>query len=348
MLPEWEVAVQRAARAPVTMVIGESDTGKTTLVTALANALLAAGASVGVVDADLGQSEIGPPTTIGLGRVARPLARLGDAEPLALHFVGVTSPAGNILGTLVGTHRMLGRARGLACERVVVDTSGLVSGDLGRTLKQAKIELLDPDLVISIERAGECEPIVRAYLATGRPAVLRLPATSTARRRTADERRRYRMERLQAYFATARPVRLDLRKVILRQPPLFGGRQIDAGRLTVAAGAVGCRLLWGEEWAGTAVVVSDRPLGAAEALEVARSLAAGPLVHYAREELEMALAGLGDASGDTLGLGRVRGIDFVERTLAVDTMIDPKAVVSVTVGRATYPEPATERPALVH
>jgi polynucleotide 5'-hydroxyl-kinase GRC3/NOL9 len=348
VLAEWEVAARRAAQAPVTVVIGESDTGKTTLVTALANALQARGATVGVVDADLGQSEIGPPTTIGLGRVARPLARLGDAEPVALHFVGVTSPAGNMLGTLVGTHRMLGRARRLACERVVVDTSGLVSGDLGRTLKQAKIELLDPDLVISLERAGECEAIVRPYLVIERPAVLRLPVASAVRRRTADERRRHRMERLQAYFATARPVRLDLRQVILRQPPLFLGRQIDAERLAAAADAAGCRLPWGEEWPGAVVVVSDRPLGMAEAREVARSLAGGSLVHYALEELEMALAGLGDASGNTLGLGRVRGIDFVERALAVDTSVDPKAVVSVTVGRQTYPEPATEPPGLVH
>ena len=44
------------------------------------------------MDADLGQSDIGPPTTVGLGRVRLPVERLGDAEVVGLYFVGSTSP----------------------------------------------------------------------------------------------------------------------------------------------------------------------------------------------------------------------------------------------------------------
>ncbi|MGH2392984.1 MAG: Clp1/GlmU family protein, partial [Candidatus Limnocylindria bacterium] len=171
--PEWRGAIRRAARAGVTMVVGESDTGKTTLVTAIANALLARRLRVAVIDADLGQSEIGPPTTIGLGRVRHRLGRLADAEVIALHFVGVTSPPRNLIGAIVGTRRMLDQARAARFPRIVIDTSGLVSGVLGRTLKQAKIEVTDPDLVICLERSAECEHIVAAYGATTRPAVMR-------------------------------------------------------------------------------------------------------------------------------------------------------------------------------
>ena len=81
---QLRAVIDAAAGAAVVVVIGESDTGKTTLVTALANAAFARGFGVGIVDADLGQSEIGPPTTIGLGRVRGPLARMGDAEQIAL------------------------------------------------------------------------------------------------------------------------------------------------------------------------------------------------------------------------------------------------------------------------
>src|SRR5918999_822328 len=73
--PEGAQAIERALDVAVTMVIGEGDTGKTTLVTALANALVERGFRVAVLDADLGQSEIGPPTTIGLGRWTTPCAR---------------------------------------------------------------------------------------------------------------------------------------------------------------------------------------------------------------------------------------------------------------------------------
>jgi polynucleotide 5'-hydroxyl-kinase GRC3/NOL9 len=338
---DWEAAVEPALQAPVTMVIGDSDTGKTTLVTALANALRAGGASVAALDADLGQSEIGPPTTVGLGRVTHPLARLSEAELLALHFVGVTSPAANPLGTLVGCHRMLMRARALGGQRVVIDTSGLVRGELGRMLKQGKIDLLDPDLLIAVERVGECEPIVRPYLTRGRPLVLRLPAAAAVRRRSAAERRRHREARWQAWFANAQSVQLDLRRVVMRQPPLFVGHPLQPQRLATAAGAAGSALLWGEQRADAVVVVSDQPLGLVAARAVAASLGRAPLIHYARQDFEGTLAGLDDASGQTLGVGLVRRIDFVERVLSVETSVEAKAVASVALGREKYvrPEP---------
>ncbi len=224
--PEWRGAIRRAARAGVTMVVGESDTGKTTLVTAIANALLARRLRVAVIDADLGQSEIGPPTTIGLGRVHHRLRRLADAEVVALHFVGVTSPAQNLIGAIVGTRRMLDRARAERFAHVVIDTSGLISGALGRTLKQAKIEATDPDLLICLEHAGECDSVVAAYTGGARPEVMRLAAAPAARPRSAAARRRHRRERLRAYFAAARRVVLDPRCVQVRGP---GGEVLAAG-----------------------------------------------------------------------------------------------------------------------
>lgn len=218
----------------MTMVIGASDRGKTTLVTTLANAL-SARHSVAVVDADLGQSEIGPPTTIGLGRVRAPLRRLGEAEVIGLHFVGTTSPAGNLLGALVGARRMLDRARALGFTRVVIDTSGLVAGGLGRTLKRAKIDLVDAALVICLEHGDECGHIVAAYAGAERPVVFRLPASPVIRPRSADERRRHRQERLHAYFAGARSVALPLDRVTVRG---LGGEPLDrhhpAGALELA------------------------------------------------------------------------------------------------------------------
>jgi polynucleotide 5'-hydroxyl-kinase GRC3/NOL9 len=220
------------------MVIGASDTGKTTLVTKLAGALAARAFSVGVVDADLGQSEIGPPTTIGLGRVTDASQRLAQAEVVAIHFVGVTSPAANLLGALIGARRMLDRAKRLGFQRVVVDTSGLVAGSLGRTLKQAKIELLDPDLVVCLQRADESEHIVSAYAQGGRPEILRLAAAPEVRPRSAEDRRRHRQERLEAYFRAARPLALDLDRVSVRWPggPPLALEQVAAEMEGVLAG----------------------------------------------------------------------------------------------------------------
>lgn len=201
----WDGALDRAARSRLTLVVGGVDTGKTSLVTFLANGLLARGFRIGVVDADLGQSEIGPPTTVGLGRVTRALTRLGDADVAGLSFVGSTSPQGHVRSTVTATQRMTARAFRLGLERVVVDTCGLIEGPLGEVLKRQKIERLHPDLVICLEHQEECEPILAMCGGTRPPAILRLSVGGRARRRSALERRRYRQAAVDQYFHGATP-----------------------------------------------------------------------------------------------------------------------------------------------
>ena len=200
----------------VTMVVGASDTGKTTLTAALASVLAVRGARVAAVDADLGQSEIGPPTTVGLGRVPGRLARLGDAEVLALEFVGSTSPARAVRQTAEAAGALVARARGADFERIVVDTSGLVAGPLGRWLKRAKIDLVQPDLLVVVERGQESDAVAREAATRSDLIVLRVPAAGVRRRRQ-DERRRHRAEALAAYFTDAAAARLPLRAVAVRR-----------------------------------------------------------------------------------------------------------------------------------
>lgn len=214
--PGWEAAYQAVVRGRVTIVIGESDVGKTSLVTELANHLTGQVRRVAVVDADLGQSEIGPPMTIGLGRVRCRLARLGDAELVAMHFVGSTSPARELDQTVLGTKRMVDRARDGRFERILIDTSGLVNGRLGHALKRAKIDAVRPDVLIALQREAECEDLLRRYDGGAR-AVMRLPAVDFGRRRPT-VRSRHRQLAFERYFASARSVRLELARVVLRPP----------------------------------------------------------------------------------------------------------------------------------
>ena len=213
-------ALEAAAAARVTLVLGANDTGKTTLVTHLANALAERGDAVAVVDADLGQSDVGPPTTVGLGLVRRPIATLDEAELVGLEFLGMTSPARCMRETGEATARLVTRAREAGCPRVLVDTSGLVEGNFGRALKRIKIDRVQPDLLIALQRGEECEPILRLY--EGRLAVLRLPA-ATAGRRSPAERRRRRQRALDAHLAGAVPVTLDLTRVSARPAPAGRG-----------------------------------------------------------------------------------------------------------------------------
>jgi polynucleotide 5'-hydroxyl-kinase GRC3/NOL9 len=302
----------------------------------LANAFHAAGARVALVDADIGQSEIGPPTTVGLGEVTGPLGRLGDAALLALRFVGATSPARDQVATVVGTRRLVDRALALGFERVIVDTGGLVRGELGQRLKQAKIDALDPDVVIALQRDGECEAILAPYAVARRPGVIRAPAMAPPRRRSQDDRRRHRERALAAHFWGARVVTLDLSGIVVRSPALFAGPAVPATELADASELVGQDIVWGERRGGEVAIVTRRPLTESQARAVSRRLGAVGFSHHALEHLVGMLAGLDDDGLDTLGLGGVLGLDLPGARLTVETAVDPERVRVVVIGRERY------------
>jgi polynucleotide 5'-hydroxyl-kinase GRC3/NOL9 len=328
--------VDAVDEAAVTVVIGEVNAGKTTLVARLATALHARGRSVGVLDADVGQAEVGPPTTVGLGRVVRPLGRLGDAERVALRFVGATSAVRDQLATVIGVARLAARARELGLTHVLVDTSGLVRGDLGLRLKQAKIDAVDADLVLAIDRDGECEPIVGPYRRAARPRIVGVLAAAAARSRSPEERRLHRERAFAAHFAGARRVVIDLGPVALRRPALFVGEPIGAQELADAAGD-GPELVWGERRGGEVAVVCRGKLDDGERRAVSRRLRASGFVDHAAEDIVGMLAGLEDGRLETVALGAVLALDFGERAITVDTTADVDRVTGIAVGRERAP-----------
>jgi polynucleotide 5'-hydroxyl-kinase GRC3/NOL9 len=199
----------------VVLVIGPAEAGKTTFVARLASAYHARGLRVAIVDADVGQSEIGPPSTVGLGAVRRPLARTGDAEPVRLEFVGVTSPGRQPWRIAELTGRLAAQARA-EFDRVVVDTSGFVAGGFAAAFKQRKIAAVDPDAVVAVQGADECEHILRALPAGTRARVIRIAAVGGARPRSPAVRRRHREAAFARHLEGARAVVLDTARVPVR------------------------------------------------------------------------------------------------------------------------------------
>lgn len=318
------------------MIMGETDAGKTGFTTFLTNSLVAQGLRVGVVDADLGQSDIGPPTTVGLGVLTQPVERLGEAEVIGLHFVGSTSPQGHLLPTVIGTKKMVEKALRLGLDKVLVDTSGLIQGELGRALKQAKIELVDPDLVLCLERHGECEHILRPYNQGSRPAIVRLAPAPAVKKRSQEERRLHRERTLQAYFHGARTLYLDLGRVLLREPALYAGQPLSLRQLEELSGLLDEMVLWAEHRGSELLLVTPDPLKEPQIRQVQKRFDDASVVNYALDDFHNLLAGLENAERETLGLGVVRGMDFGKQILTVDTVVPESAIASVRIGRQKF------------
>jgi len=160
---EYEALVVSAVREHSTvMFLGALDSGKSTLTRALLAAALDAGRSCAYLDADPGQTSVGPPATVGMKLVRSRDDLVSDRLAVAdgLAFVGSTSAQGHVLPMVTGSAGLLRKAHDAGADFVAVDTSGMVSGIHGQLLKYHKMELLQPDLVVGLQRGEELQPLL--------------------------------------------------------------------------------------------------------------------------------------------------------------------------------------------
>lgn len=189
------------ASCDTVMLMGGMDTGKTTMARRIARHAAEKGRVVGLVDADVDNSSIGPPTCVGLK-----LIRQGaDVEEMSvsdgLHFVGTTSPSRLVLQQVIATMSLVERAREAGADLVVIDTTAAVSGVAGETLKYHKMELCRPDRVVALQRGGEMEPIVGMLNRFFSVTVDVLPAEPDLLAQSPDERATRRAERFRQAFS---------------------------------------------------------------------------------------------------------------------------------------------------
>jgi polynucleotide 5'-hydroxyl-kinase GRC3/NOL9 len=201
---EHERALDRLVAAPgVVFLLGSIDTGKTTFGLELAARATSAGIPAAFVDADIGQSTVGPPTTVGLKlctdmeRVEIDSVRFADG----LGFVGSITPRGHLLSLVTATAKLTARARATGCRLIVVDTTGFLSGIGAQTLKYFKMDLLAPDFVVGFQRGGELDPILGIASRFTPSEVVRLEVPGEVLTRSVDERAAYREQQFAAYFA---------------------------------------------------------------------------------------------------------------------------------------------------
>ena len=199
-----ELIARVVDRGGVAVLVGGLDSGKSTLARRIAAAACEKGRIVGMLDADVGQSTIGPPTTVGLrldpGEADLQDDALARADHLA--FVGATSPQGHLLPLVAGSRLLLDRARSEGADLVVVDTTGLVSGVYGQLLKFHKVSLLQPEVVIGLARGEELEPVLGVLSRFYSTEIVRMGIHPDVVPTSVERRAQLREDSMARYFAT--------------------------------------------------------------------------------------------------------------------------------------------------
>jgi len=227
------------------LVLGGADTGKTTLALALAGKI-AGSRPVAIVDADIGQSHIGPPSTVGWAVVDNPEFDLSAIEPGPVRnptphtastphqrisngaggiaFVGDITPVGHLLQFAAALTRCVEQAAKLA-EVILIDTPGFIAGPPANALWWTVQHTLKPDLIIAVQRADElCDILAGLKFCGSRVEPVKSPASISAK--SPQQRRRHRQRQFGIYFRDSSCYNLSLADLSVQ-----GGRDVPPQNL---------------------------------------------------------------------------------------------------------------------
>lgn len=212
----WNVAADALAEMEKgkVILIGMTDVGKSTLSTYLTNKLLGKQLSLHMIDGDIGQADIGPPTTIGYSIPTTPISSLVELRPESIIFVGHTNASQVETKIIDGIRRLSNRTQD---SLTIINTDGWVLDSEAISYKIRMMAATEPDLVIGVATGGELQPILSGSGARA----LNVDTAKEVLARSRSDRRETRITGYRRFLEGARTRTISLRTVDLSSPVGF-------------------------------------------------------------------------------------------------------------------------------
>ncbi|XP_067010563.1 protein CLP1 homolog [Anabrus simplex] len=201
-----EKAAEENTRGPITMIVGPTDVGKSTLCRLLLNYAVRMGRRPVFVDLDVGQGQISIPGTIGALLVERPAAveeGFSQQAPLVYHF-GHTSPDTNLTLYNILVSRLaevvqerLQANRRANASGVIINTCGWVKGG-GYKILTHVAQAFEVDIIIVLDQERLYNELVRDMPTFVK--VVFLPKNGGVVERSSSTRAEARDSRVREYF----------------------------------------------------------------------------------------------------------------------------------------------------
>jgi polynucleotide 5'-hydroxyl-kinase GRC3/NOL9 len=331
--PSWENAAEEilSLRKPVTvMVMGGVDSGKTSFCTYLVNEALRKKWKVAIIDADLGQSDVGPPSTIGFNRVAAPVKDLFEIKAENAYFVGLTSPSGAVNRVVEGLTELKSRVLKTDVDLLIINTDGWVEGEDAAQYKIWLTERVSPSVVVGIRQGDELTPILTALKER---KTLTIDSPQVVQRRNREKRKILRELSYKKYLKQAKVQSFALNVVKVEGAPLGAGSSPSKEHMEKIGKLLGISPAYSEETPTTLFVVlrKNQSVDEEQIERIEESL--GKRVKVIREgEEEGLLVGLQDERGKFLGIGILCGVDYKRKVMKVYTPVS-EGVATIRFGQ---------------
>ena len=324
----WKTALTEifSLRRPVTvMVMGAVDSGKTSFCTFLANEALRRKWKTAIVDADLGQSDIGPPSTIGFSRINSYVRDLFEIEAESAYFVGVTSPTGAVKRVLEGLTILKNKALEVGTDFLIINTDGWVEGEDATEYKIRLVDHVGPDVVVGIQYEDELAPILNALKKTMTVAV---ESPLVVHRRNREKRKVLRELSYTKYLKGAKVQSFPLNWIMVEGGVFGAGRVPTLERMRMIRDWLGRYPVYCEETSTMVFVVlrkgqwvDEEQIGRVEERLGKRLKVIG------EGEEEGLLVALHDEQGEFLGIGVLSGVDYKRKVIKVYTPISEDVAI---------------------
>jgi polynucleotide 5'-hydroxyl-kinase GRC3/NOL9 len=322
---EWDVLASDIAKEKEKgklykiLVLGEVDTGKTFFSTYLANRLLSKIGKTAILDTDCGQSDIGCPGCFGMLVLKKPEVFLTDLEPTHQYMIGAHSSGLHFVPALSGLIHMLKKAENDA-DVLIIDTTGWVQFDGGRAIKKAKLDMVNPDKVVLMQRGNELEHLVKHLPAE---KVVRLPVSKKASSTSQMDRKALRELVSRRYFKGSKEFKIPFKQVFTDRCYLKTGTKLSL------PGA-----LWAEKLSGFegTLVVTDKPVTDSMKKKWPKNL--GFIRNFVAGNEKGILTALLDENQDVLAVARLVSIDFEKEKFVVQSTYngDKKEIKGIQFG----------------
>ena len=198
----------------VCLILGAADTGKTTLATVLSKRL-AQSQPVGIVDADIGQSHIGPPTTVGWAVIENQQTDFSQVTPGGISFVGDITPVGHLLQLTAAIVQCIEQVSKVT-ELIIIDTPGLIRGPAAAALWWTVQRILKPKLIVAVQRNNDELSDILAGLQHPGSCLELVKSPPQIPVKSPQNRRSYRQSQFSRYFRDSRLYNVSLSDVAVQ------------------------------------------------------------------------------------------------------------------------------------
>lgn len=309
VIDEWEKELSKVDPRGVVLVIGMMDVGKSTMTAMIGNKALSRGYNVAIVDADVGQNDLGPPTTISLARLTKYVTHLRQLVAEKSIFLQSTS-LDRIWPKAV---EQVSRAVNYAFERwradsVVVNTDGWVLDEDAVVFKRSLIQKLNPALVVAIQVENELTKILE-----GVKNVLIVPPPPHVRARSREDRKIHREMGYGRYIFPPVELAISLDRLPFCNFPLFRGVEISDDLKKMLTKTTGLSIIRAYQVGGRVYAVHSgdswvfKKVGGFQVVGLPEDFERGMLV------------GLEDREGFLVGLGVLKKIYYEKKRAVIYT-----------------------------